>query len=304
MKKTAAVFSCLGIGDGLIALVLSNNLTLNGFEVTTFHPTLSALQAWFPWTTILPFPSLEVLNPFDQIFIPYEKSPRMQAVIEECSEKYIEKTKIINPIATANRDYPYWEVGKFDGRIPFADNLKRFCENELDLPVSTKECGIVIPEGIKSRAHPNRIIIHPTSSRIGKDWLPQRYDTLAEKLKKRGFEPAFVMSPKERPEWQRWDPPPFSTFADVATFVAESGGMIGNDSGIGHLASALGLPTVTLCRSRLVGNFWCPSWSPGTVLYPLSFVPNLKGLRLRDKYWKQLISVQRALASLLSLLQP
>ena len=302
MKKRAAVFSCLGIGDGLIALVLSNNLTLNGFEVTTFHPTLSALQGWFPWTRIRPFPRLEELEGFDRIFIPYEKIPQMQAVIQECTEKYPEKTKIINPIATANRDYPYWEVGKFDGRLPFADNLKRFCERELKLASSTKECGIVIPEGVKPRAYPKRIIIHPTSSREGKNWLPERFDQLAEALKKRGFEPAFVMSIKERPEWGRWDPPVFSTLDDVAVFVAESGGMIGNDSGIGHLASALGLPTVTLCRSRLVGSFWRPSWSQGIVLYPPSFVPNIKGARLRDKYWKQLISVRQALAAILNLL--
>ena len=138
MKKSAAVFSCLGIGDGLIALVLSNNLTLNGFEVTTFHPTLSSLQTWFPLTTIRPFPSPEELKKFDNIFIPYEKSPQMQAVIKVCSEKYPEKTKILNPIATPNHDYPYWEVGKFDGRLPFFDNLKRFCENELKLPKTTK----------------------------------------------------------------------------------------------------------------------------------------------------------------------
>ena len=302
MKKRAAVFSCFGVGDGLIALVLSNNLNLNGFEVTTFHPSLSVLQKWFPWTEIRPFPQLEELKGFEQIFIPCEKTPQMQAVIAECTEKYSGKTQIINPIATANRDYPYWEVGKFDGRIPFADNLKRFCERELKLASNTKECGIVIPEGVKMRAHPKRIIIHPTSSRAGKNWLPQRFDTLAEALKLRGFEPAFVMSAKERSEWEHWDPPIFSSLDEVAAFVAESGGMIGNDSGIGHLASALGLPTVTLCRSRLAGRFWRPSWSQGTVLYPPSFVPNIKGARLRDKYWKELISVRQALGALLTLL--
>lgn len=302
MKKRAAVFSCLGIGDGLIALVLSNNLTLNGFEVTTFHPTLSSLQQWFPLTTIRPFPELRELQGFDHLFIPYEKSPQMLSIIKECSAHYGEKTKIFNPIATPNTDYPYWEVGKFDGRIPFTDNLKRFCERELKLPKTTKECGIVPPVGITPRAHPKRIIIHPTSSRPGKNWLPERFDQLANQLIKRGYEPVFVVGPNERPDWERWNPPAFSTLSEVAAFVAESGGMIGNDSGIGHLASALGLPTVTLCRSRLAGNFWRPSWAPGTILYPPPFIPNLKGLRLRDRYWKELISVRRTLSALLQLL--
>lgn len=302
MNKSAAVFSCLGLGDGLIALVLSNNLNLNGFRVTTFHPSLSVLQRWFPWTAIRPFPPLEELERFDRIFIPLEKSVSMQAVIRECRKKYPQKTTIINPIATANRDYPYWEVGKFDGRIPFSDNLKIFCERELNLPVSTKDCGIVIPDDVKPKAHPKRIVIHPTSSREGKNWLPQRYRQLGEELKKRGYEPAFIVSSSERLHWEDCRPPEFSSLDEIAKYVAESGGMVGNDSGIGHLASAVGLPTVTLCRSRLAGRFWRPSWSAGSMLYPPLWVPNLKGARLRDKYWKQLISVRRVLNTLLSLL--
>src|SRR5690348_18510042 len=39
-----AVFSCQGMGDGLISLVLSNNLHLNGAEATTFHPFLNELS--------------------------------------------------------------------------------------------------------------------------------------------------------------------------------------------------------------------------------------------------------------------
>ena len=33
----AAVFSSKGIGDGLISLILSHNLHLNGYNVVTFH---------------------------------------------------------------------------------------------------------------------------------------------------------------------------------------------------------------------------------------------------------------------------
>src|SRR3989304_6543491 len=133
MNKRAAVFSCLGLGDGLIALVLSNNLKLNGFEVTTFHPTLSSLQRWFPGLPISPFPPLTSLDPFASLFIIFEKSPWMEGVIKESQAKYREKSFILNPIATSNRDYPYWEVGKFTGRRTFVENLQRYGEEELEL---------------------------------------------------------------------------------------------------------------------------------------------------------------------------
>ncbi|MBS0620544.1 MAG: hypothetical protein JSS61_03690, partial [Verrucomicrobia bacterium] len=132
--KRCAVFSCMGLGDGLIALVLSNNLRLNGSVVTTFHPFLSSLQGWFPRLPIAPFPPLEKLAQFDAFFIIYEKSPWMQAIIAHCQTHFPQQTKILNPIATPNRDYPYWEVGKFDGRRPFVENLYNFCKEELQFP--------------------------------------------------------------------------------------------------------------------------------------------------------------------------
>lgn len=300
MAKRAAVFSCLGIGDGLIALVLSNNLNQSGLEVTTFHPTLSALQEWFPHLPIRPFPSPEVLDGFDEVYIMYEKTPQMQAIIAASSP---ERTKILNPIATKNHDYPYWEVGRFEGDRTFVDNIVTFCQKQLKMPMPTKSCGIIPPQGVTPRKYPRRIVIHPMSSRPGKNWLKKRFEKVARILNEEGYEPVFVMSPDERDEWKAWKPPTFKSLNDLAAFVCESGGMIGNDSGIGHLASALGLPTVTLCRTKQIATFWRPSWSEGVVLFPPAIVPNLKGMRLRDKYWKELISTRRVLNSFKSLLK-
>src|SRR5579883_972132 len=120
-----AIFSCLGLGDGLLTLVLANNLHLHGHETVTFHPSLSALQEWFPHLPIQPFPP--TLSPFDRYFIFYEKSPWMQSILSECLSNHRARTTVLNPIATPNTDYPYWEEGRFDGNLPFAENLYRFC---------------------------------------------------------------------------------------------------------------------------------------------------------------------------------
>jgi heptosyltransferase-3 len=289
----AAVCSCLGLGDGLIALVLSHNLYLHGHKVTTFHPFLSQLQAWFPHLPIQPFPpKIEVFNRY---FIIYEKSEWMQAVLKECLERHRTQTTVLNPIATPNTDYAYWEEGRFDGNRPFAENLLFYCRNVLGLSKATKNNGITVPKGVTPHKYPKRVVIHPTSSRPGKNWTREKFLKLAEKLKKEGFEPAFTVSPKERCDWP--EAPAFATLADLVTFVCESGYMIGNDSGVGHLASCLGLPTVTLCRNERTANFWRPAWSPGKICLPVPWLPNVKGMRWRDEHWQRGISVRKVLLS-------
>ncbi|MGC1878952.1 MAG: glycosyltransferase family 9 protein [Rhabdochlamydiaceae bacterium] len=306
MKK-CAVFSCLGLGDGLIALVLSNNLSLNGWEVTTFHPFLKNFQKWFPHLPLSPFPPQEelesVLKNYDRFFLIYEKSPWMQAVLTHCQNHDLEQTMVLNPIATPHRDYPYWEQGRFDGRRSFVENLYTFCHEILKFTVVTKGNGITIPDGVQPRRFKNRVVIHPTSSRNGKNWTVEKYLKLGVELQARGFHPSLILTEEERlgSNFKGLDAPLFSDPLEMTAFVCESGYMIGNDSGVGHLASCLGLPTVTICRSEQNGRFWRPAWAPGKVITPSKWIPNLKGLRWRDKHWKQWISVRKVLSDFLDL---
>ncbi len=303
MKKYA-VFSCLGLGDGLIALVLSNNLRKSGGEVTTFHPFLSGLQAWFPHLPICPFPSVDALAQFDAFFVIYEKSLWMKSILEHCEKHYPLRTIVLNPIATNNRDYPYWENGKFEGRRTFVDNLVVFCERELGFQGATKENGIVIPEGILAKRCLKRVILHPTSSRPGKDWPQEKFLKVAEVLKSQGYEPLFVLSAEERKVWDltQIDAPVINDLESLAELVCTSGCMIGNDSGIGHLASCLGVPTVTVCRSYQTAQFWRPAWAEGRICAPHAWIPNMKGLRLRDQYWKKWVRASQVLKNFHDLL--
>lgn len=299
MQMKCAVFSCLGLGDGLLSLILSNNLHKNGRSVITFHPFLKQLQPWFPHLSISPFP--DVLEEFDHYYIVYEKTPWMQKILRECESKYPEKTSVLNPIATRNRDYPYWSVGQFDGGLCFADNLFNYCKAVLQLPNVEKGNGMVIPSSINLKQHVNRVVIHPMSSRPGKNWPQDKYLTLAKKLEELGFEPVFILTAEEKKEWQNVEAPSFSSLHEAASYICESGYMIGNDSGIGHLASCQGLPTLTICRNKQTAAFWRPGWSRGDIIFPSTLIPNLKGMRLRDKYWKNWISVERVVNAFLEL---
>jgi heptosyltransferase III len=296
-NKKCAVFSCLGLGDGLIALVLSHNLKRNDNEVITFHPSLSQLQRWFPSLPIKPFPSgseiVEALHEIDHFFIVFEKTTWMQEIISFCQRNYPEKACIINPIATPNRDYPYWENARFDGRLPFVDNLYSFCREILQLSHVTKSNGIAVPADLILYKNPSKVILHPSSSRPGKNWPKEKYLQLAKRLECNGYDPIFILSKEERAEWAdlKVNAPLFSSLSEVAACIYEAGYMIGNDSGIGHLASCLGVPTVTICRNQLTAQFWRPNWAAGSVIFPSPLIPNLKGFRLRDKYWKSWVSL-------------
>ena len=63
--------------------------------------------------------------------------------------------------------------------------------------------------------------------------------------------------------------------------------MIGNDSGVGHLASALGVPVLTLFRKRRDGFCWRPGWGRNVVVRPVVSVGAFRNS------WKRFLSVQR-----------
>jgi heptosyltransferase-3 len=301
--KHCAVFSCKGLGDGLIASVLANNLQVNGAVVTLFHPFLQELQRWFPHLEIRSFPSVEELVEFDAFFFIYEKSDWMQPLLAHCEKHYSGQTVVLNPIATRNTDYPYWVSSKFVGNRTFVDNILSFCRETLCLKLLTKSNGIRIPEGSMSCRQCKRVILHPTSSRPGKDWPQEKFIALAQELRKHGYEPVFVLNEEERRQWDasKISAPVFDNLEELTAFISESGYMIGNDSGIGHLASCLGLPTVTVCRSHKISQFWRPAWARGKVIAPYAWIPNLKIFRLRDQHWKKWVGVKRVLKGFLRL---
>jgi ADP-heptose:LPS heptosyltransferase len=119
-------------------------------------------------------------------------------------------------------------------------------------------------------------------------------------LKEEGYEPVFIPGgPKERENWKDVEKLGFQIagFANLdllAAFLYESGYLIGNDSGLGHLASALGIPTLTFCRRKTWANMWAPSFHKGEVVTPGSWIPNIRGFRLRDRHWKKFITVGMA----------
>jgi len=95
---------------------------------------------------------------------------------------------------------------------------------------------------------PAFVAIHHGSGSARKNWPRDRFEALASRLHGRGYRAAWISGPADddappRCEAQRWDRLPLP---DLAARLAACRLFVGNDSGVAHLAAAVGCPTVAL----------------------------------------------------------
>ncbi len=189
----------------------------------------------------------------------------------------------------------------FDRRQPMATNIAQATASLLQKS-AIKTNGLLLPAGKNYRCYPRRVVIHPTSKKKDKVWAKQSYMQLAIRLQQQGFSVTFTVSPAERKEWLFVDTrgmalPLLPTLCDTAAYFYESGFFIGNDSGMGHLASNLNIPTLTVASHLKGVRLWRPDWSAGALVVPRFPLPNFKGIgwRFREKHWSRFVSVKRVL---------
>jgi len=101
---------------------------------------------------------------------------------------------------------------------------------------------------------PNRIILHPGSGSRKKNWPLQNFLRVESILRSYNFNPEFILGPAEifmaedlrKGSDQTRCIHEIDDLTELSCLLKTSGGFIGNDSGISHLAAFLGLPTVTI----------------------------------------------------------
>ncbi len=304
MRQKAAIFLHNGLGDGVAWLVLSNNLHLNGWDVDTYQNVLQPLQGWFPHLPVIHYPSANeiphILSTYDWFFVANnDTSAFIQTLIREGKKKFPERLKVIYMYPSKHIvNEPYYADCLTDPNLSVSENMVLFCERILHLPKSTRQSGFIPPEGLVYRNYEKKVLIHPTSSRESKNWPKEKYVKLALHLQERGFQVVFL--PGEKDGWEDvvdlgFDVETFGSLDALARYIYESGYLIGNDSGLGHLASALKIPTLTFCRRKTLANLWAPGFYKNEVVAPSCWIPNIRGFRLRDMNWKKFVSVNKAL---------
>lgn len=299
MGFKAAVFSHNALGDGVNVLVLSNLLHVNGFQVDTYQNTMGGMQSWFPHLPILSYPGLEelpkILQAYDLYFVVWNDSSEfVRKLIEEGKRRFPEKMKVIYLYPSPGIvNELYYSDCLTDPAVSIAENLRGIGSKIMHLSKKAEGNGLIVPPGLQHRKEDRRVAIHPTSARVNRNWPKERYVKLALHLKKEGFDPVFIPGSKEIAEWDATGitTAEFPDLDRLARFLYESAFFIGNDSGLGHLASSLAIPTLSICRRKAFSKLWAPSLGPGIFLTPHSWIPNIRGFRFRDRYWKYLISV-------------
>ena len=280
ISRVALVLSP-AIGDSLLMMTIARNLQQNGIAVTIFGRQIQSLGAWFPEVETLDDLSVAdltaKLSGFDRVIQMHRNKPFVGL------EQYHPRVSFLDHICRVRSSES------------MADRLAKFCVDEFGLAGADKSNGMTPPPGLQHRKYPLRVAIHPTASTADKCWLPSRFIRLAIRLRELGFSPEFVVAPQERADWLHIERlglklPDLGSLVNVATWVYESGWFIGNDSGIGHLASSLHIPTLSLFMRRGIARTWRPDWGTGQVLIGSTYLPT--GF-LKERYWKYMLSVRQ-----------
>jgi heptosyltransferase III len=280
-----AVITSNALGDTLLLMVIVRNLLDHGFDVSVFGRAAWALRGWFPDVDIREIPDearlCAELAPFEIVLQMHDHQPVRNL------PQFHENVRILDPL-TAD----IWNR-------PMVTRFTDFCRAEFGIGEVDNGNGLVPRVGLQHRKYTRRVVIHPEASTSDKRWLPHRFLRLARHLERWGYEVAFVMAPGELARWDtlllsRFAVHTFSNLDGLAAWLYESGWFIGNDSGVGHLAANLGIPTLSLFRRRAVAQRWRPAWGNAQVVLPWQWLP---GASLKERFWRETLTCSRVLSA-------
>ncbi|PCI92637.1 hypothetical protein COB11_06925 [Candidatus Aerophobetes bacterium] len=295
-----AVLCANGLGDGLLMMIIATNFSKRGHTVTLFHDDFSVLSPLFPKTIHKKYPDIKdfykTFKDYDLLLVENDNSDKAWELIRLRNEEKLDNVTFLFPTpckkAETKRDYT------FNPKLPVATNLEIASKRLLQFKEASKNNGITLGEGLISRKYKNRVVLHPTSKDPKRNWKKEQFIKLAHLLQEDGFTIALALSKEERKSFEdcrEFLMPEFDSFKDLASYIYESGYLIGNDSGLGHLASNLNVPTLTISGNPKRVKLWRPDWYLNKVVTLKCELPNFKGIgfRFRESYWQNFISVSR-----------
>ncbi|MDF3054281.1 MAG: hypothetical protein K0Q74_188 [Gammaproteobacteria bacterium] len=277
------------LGDALIAMTLIYNLFKKGYDITVYSDFMAALKQWFPWVQVFPYPdeaeAKASWNQYDVLLHRYPHDVRYDS-------------RQWHPCVLSLSTLPFY----------------RQCLNEVDLQLLTakkifnieqplRANGMTLPQGFVHRRYLSKVVIHPTASMKTRYWLPRYFIKLAARLMNKGYEPVFLVASHEDEETRWIETAGFNrmvttSIENAAEVIGEAGWFIGNDSGLGHLASCLGIPTISMHQRRKVSICWHPGFAPNKALLPRV---NLLIKPWKEKYWKYFLTPNQVYHAFLAL---
>lgn len=311
-KEDKIAFVCSRrLGDALIAMVTINNLVRRGYAVEVFGDYIYALRDWFPWVKVFPHVPYAETKIADNAYGKSRDTSYDTALLRKIFSPYSVVLHMYDDDSNRLAAYLSWHPCSvalsnsplYKSRFSMVDIQTAICRTELGLFDISRENNIRPLSHLVAHRHLRRVIFHPTSFLTRKNWPKHKFILLAQKLMRLDYEVSFIVAQEERSEWRDVINsdialPELASLSAVATFIYESGFFIGNDSGIGHLASNLGVPTVSIILRPGVARQWRPTWADGEVVLSPAW---LNPRPVKEKLWKHFVTVGMVLKKFIAL---
>lgn len=278
MSKIAIV-SARGLGDALLTMTIAYNLHLKGYQVDFYSDVLSSMAGYFPDVRVLSF-SEEETN-WEALTKQYEFSAFADGMV---CPSLVESAA--SRLFILNRDKQSRKVCYVES---FAQQLRSYFS--LDFEIVTMNNGLTMPAGFEFRKYSRRVILHPTSSNEKKDWPMEKFIALAQRLIRSGLEPVFILTEAEV-SYQSLAKENGISFVCLSLkrlvpYLCESGAIVANDSGPGHLGAFTGISVISIFPKKSRTLMWSPVGENVTLVWPRLRLPGSNG----NRYWKRLLSV-------------
>jgi hypothetical protein len=308
-NRTFAFVMSPRLGDSLLSMVVVNNLRRHGFQIKVFSDQIHALRDWFPGFDIAPglatHEASAALSAYDVILHAYHADkvlpagdPHPNVVVMDDWPVYRQVRNMVDiQLDVCRTHFGLSDVVRENGMIRTPASAPSPTLADTAIPPSANAAPVAALPTLTPRSDMRRVVIHPVASDTQKSWRPKRFVALALQLRARGFDPEFLLPQSAMNNW-RWLQSyglrvcAYPSLSLVAERIVTAGWVIGNDSGIGHLASSLGVPVVSLAMRPRIAVRWQPGWAPSEMVLPLPIVP---GRFLKEKCWKYLLSSARVL---------
>ena len=327
MKKVnVAIIPADGFGDGLVQLVIAHNLQRLDYQVTYYNGYAKALKNGidgFELKNTLPF-NCEIAELEQYPVVLYDAHSKFARGAEPKIKAWLQEYAIPYVMSGSKMEHPAPNIAKLKARLgqenehlaeffvkfykrprlprflpprlPVVQQVKRFFQFTLGFASATDSTGVNTRFYRHAEVNNKRVVIHPTSSSVDKNWRKEQYLQFANLLKNEGWEPVFTVAPREREEWlevvnNQFEVTGFPSIETLAKYYAASYAFVGNDSGNAHLASMLGLPCLVIFKRWRRYPGWRPGW--GITKVVLADFP----FNLRKKDWQEGVSPEKVLTN-------
>ena len=273
------------LGDVTVCIRLAQTLTDSGYRVTLFSDILKSSNKNFEWLDIQCLPSdFEALFECFDIYLLDILAPWVKKRLQQFSSKSESVFFFTAKDFPEHLDFQKKEIEKTSRSAGFLIN-RPFClkpnsgQHMIDwvddyakemfgITACPQRPSVTFCQPLTDKDH---VVIFPTTPNVKKNFSSRGFYKLAKRLSDLGMKIEIVGMPHEKESLEKvfegFNVRAFSDISQLIEYLRAAVAVISNDSGGGHLAAMLGVPTITITRKNK-DFVWRPGYDLGNVITP------------------------------------